>query len=455
MTIKELQAKRIEEDFKSYDAKTGLITKNVDCRVNGYHSKAYGYYSHVADNFCFAGAVLLTGYEKYYDIAKGIINKLCDVQDTNPNSETYGLWSYYYEEPLDKMIAPDWNWADFCGKWLVSVIKKCPEILGDELLKKTKNAIKHSAYCSMKRNVDPGYTNIAIMSSMHIIVASDILGDEVLFNHGKKKLTTLVNYTEYNSSFSEYNSSTYTIIAIEEIAKMLSLFEDKECLDMAKKLNYYAWKPLCDHFNMNIMQLSAPQLRSYVDIETGNISAVLYLGTDGKYGKIPDNYLIGMDLMSFPFHCPDDLIGDFEFGKERFISHHYAKKDVADHFECWPNLFDCHAYTYMTKDYSIGCFNCQDLWVQRRPLMAIWGKDKPAFMRLHAIHNDYDFCSGLVYAKQNKTKFLQVSAFVPTTAVFTLCLTKTKMVYMTLSVFIFLLNLAVIPTNLQSPKMAM
>lgn len=60
----------------------------------------------------------------------------------------------------------------------------------------------------------------------------------------------------------------------------------------------------------------------------------------------------------------------------------------------------------MTKDYSIGCFNCQDLWVQRRPLMAIWGKDKPAFMRLHAIHNDYDFCSGLVYAKQNKNKIL-------------------------------------------------
>ena len=156
MTIKELQAKRIEEDFKSYDAKTGLITKNVDCRVNGYHSKAYGYYSHTAENFSFAGAVLVTGYEKYYDIAKSIIDKLCDVQDTNPESETYGLWSYYYEEPLKDMIAPDWNWADFCGKWLVSIIKICPDVLEDELLNKVKVAAKHAAYCSMKRNVDPG-----------------------------------------------------------------------------------------------------------------------------------------------------------------------------------------------------------------------------------------------------------------------------------------------------------
>ena len=405
-TLKELQQIRIEKDYTYFDPKTGLLTREVDNRVNGYHSKAYGYYSNVIDNFCFAGAVLITGYEKYYDVAKGIIDKLCDVQDKNPDSETYGLWSYYYEEPLDKMIAPDWNWADFCGKWLVALLKKCPEILGKDLVEKVTDTVKHSSYCSMKRNVDPGYTNIAIMSSMHIICASEILKDDVLFNHGKKKLSTLLAYTDYNTSFSEYNSSTYTIVAIEEIAKMLCLIEDKECLDMAKKLNRYAWMPICDHFNMNIMQLSAPQLRAYTDIETGNISAVLYLGTDGKYGKIPEDYFIGMDLMSFPISCPDELLGTFEFGDERFISHHYAKKDVADHFDCWPNLFDCHAYTYMTKDYSIGCFNCQDLWVQRRPLMAIWGKDKPAFMRLHAIHNDYDFCSGLVYAKQNKNKIL-------------------------------------------------
>lgn len=324
--LKELQQIRIEEDYKFYDPKTGLLTKQVDNRKNGYHSKAYGYYSHVADNFCFAGAVILTGYEKYYDVAKSIIDKLCDVQDTDPNSDTYGLWSYYYEEPLKDMIAPDWNWADFCGKWLVAIIKKHPERVGEKLLNKITDTIKHTAYCSMKRNVDPGYTNIAIMSSMHIICAGEILKDDVLFNHGKKKLSTLVAYTEYNSSFSEYNSSTYTIIAIEEIAKMLTLFDDKECIKMAKKLNYYAWKPLCDHFNINIMQLSAPQLRAYTDIETGNISAVLYLGTNGKYGKIPENYFIGMDLMSFPFACPDELLDTFEFGDERFISHHYAKK---------------------------------------------------------------------------------------------------------------------------------
>ncbi len=405
-TLKELQKARIEKDFEKYNAETGLLGEHVDCRVNGYHSKAYGYYSHIVENVCFAGAVLLCGYTKYTEQAKRILDIICDVQDTDPKSETFGLWSYYYEEPLQKMIAPDYNWADFCGKWLVALLKKCPGVLGDALYQKVKTAAKNAAYCSMKRNVDPGYTNIAIMSSMQIITAGEILKDEVLFNHGKKKLTTLLGYTEYNSSFSEYNSSTYTIIAIEEIAKMLELFEDKECLEMAKKLNYYAWKPLADHFNMNIMQLSAPQLRAYCDLETGNVSAVLYLGTGGKYGKIPQGYFIGMDLMSFPFSCPDELLSAFEFGNERFIRHHYAKKDVAEHFECWPNLFDCHAYTYMTKDYSIGCFNCQDLWVQRRPLMAVWGKEKPAYMRLHAIHNDYDFCSGLVFADQHKNKIL-------------------------------------------------
>ncbi len=404
--INQLRAKKLAHDFKKYDEKVGLLGGEIDFRKNGYHSKAHGYLHFLRDSIDFAGAALLCGADEYEEYAKRMLDIICDCQDKDPQSETFGLWSYIYEEPLDKMIAPDYNWADFFGKWLVAILKKCPEKLGNDLYQKVKIAAKNAAYCSVKRNVGPDYTNIAIMSSLQMICAGEILDDQKLFDHGKSKLKTLLGYTEYNTAFSEYNSSTYTIVAIEEIAKMLELFDDKECIQIAKKLNVYAWNQLTNHYNVNIMQLSAPQLRAYCDLETGNVGAIIYLGTNGKYGKIPDNYYIGMDAMSFPLHCPDELLADFNFGNERFINHHYYKVDCTDHFDAPKGLFDCHAYTYMTKDYSIGSFNSQDLWVQRRPLMAVWSKDKPAFMRLHAIHNDYDFCSGLCYAMQNKNKIL-------------------------------------------------
>ena len=74
-------------------------------------------------------------------------------------------------------------------------------------------------------------------------------------------------------------------------------------------------------------------------------------------------------------------------------------------------LHSMTAYSYMTPTYNLGCLSGADLWVQRRPLMATWNAEKPAYLKLRCIRDDYDFCSGIVHATQYKNTVLAATAF--------------------------------------------
>ena len=155
---------------------------------------------------------MLYNTEKYEGKAKIRLEKIRDAQDKNPQSPTFGLWGYLFEETPDRMHNPDYNWADFIGKWLVCVLRLCPDKLSDTLKQKLLVAVNNAAQCSMKRDVKIDYTNIRVMSPFLQIAAGELTGNKVIFDHGKEALTSLLEYTQFNTAFTEYNSSTYTTL---------------------------------------------------------------------------------------------------------------------------------------------------------------------------------------------------------------------------------------------------
>lgn len=148
-------------------------------------------------------------------------------------------------------------------------------------------SIRRAALCSIKRNVGLDYTNIALMSSMTILSAGELLKDCAILQAGKDRLEKLYRYTEFNGSFSEYNSSAYILVALNEIARMRRFFHDPECLAMAEAFNSYAWDCLSNHYNPWINQLAPPQARAYSDLDKGALAWNVFLGTGGRFGRIP------------------------------------------------------------------------------------------------------------------------------------------------------------------------
>ena len=160
-----------------YDEKERLITVFNEKWIGGYHTRKKGLVHNIRDSADYAASVLLLEKEDWYPEAFQIFERICDLQDTDPGSATSGLWSYFMEEDLKSMLAPDYNWSDFIGKNLIGVlILKGGEIPWPLRLKMEK-AVRAAMACSIKRNVAPDYTNMSIMSSMTLISAGELLGE--------------------------------------------------------------------------------------------------------------------------------------------------------------------------------------------------------------------------------------------------------------------------------------
>lgn len=401
---------------KGFDDRESMIVKNYEHWVGGYHTRRTGLTHVVRDTADYAAAVLILEQKEHYEKAIRALYRICQLQDLRPGSRTFGLWPYYLEEDLDHMIAPDYNWSDFIGKNLIGVCRLCGEKLPADLQEKLLHSIRCAMECSIQRNVAADYTNMSIMGSMTITAAGELLGDAGLFTIGKERLEKLYEYTIFNGAFSEYNSSAYILVAINEIMRMLSFFRDERCLFIANELNRYAWEGLAMHYNTSIGQLAPPQARAYRDLDNGSLSWNIWQGTAGRFGRIPDagqalSGGISLESLCFPPRCPQECLGLFE-EKERFLAHtYYRKNDIRSVGEDTTIIReldspDLTAYSRITPTYSMGAFGFCDCWSQRRNVMVVWNRERPRYFRLRCINGEYDFCSGVVSAAAEKNVIL-------------------------------------------------
>jgi hypothetical protein len=175
----------------------------------GYHTTLKGGYVHPPrDSLNYAVALLDSGEPARLKRAQDILRKVISLQDQDPKSRTYGIWSWFAEEPLEKMSPPDWNWADFCGTQLLQVAHDHMHRLPDELQRQVKDSIIHAAYSIKRRNVGPGYTNIAVMGTYVTLTSGELFGVDELVEYGRKRLKRFYDYTFEQGSFREYNSPT-------------------------------------------------------------------------------------------------------------------------------------------------------------------------------------------------------------------------------------------------------
>lgn len=411
MDIQEMADALLASIHDRYDEKEGLVTVVNEKWVGGYHTRKKGLVHNIRDSVEYGAALLLLEKEEYYGRAFRIFDRVCGLQDLDSASATYGLWSYFLEEDLRTMLAPDYNWSDFIGKNLIGALILKGELLPCQLREKMVRAVRAAMECSVKRNVAPDYTNMSIMGAMTIISAGELLSDEQLFKEGKNRLTRLCEYTRLTGTFTEYNSSAYVLVAIHEIDRMRLFFKDLQCREMAEYLNTVAWRMLAKHFNLAILQLAPPQARAYRDLENGSLAFAVWQGTGGRYGYVPKLDGICLEALCFPPSCPESQLSWFVEGERWFAETYYKKNNLRT---CREDLTiiretdspDRVAWSYMTESYSMGAFRICDCWSQRRNCMVVWDRELPKYFRLRALDGNYDFCSAMVYICQHKNRML-------------------------------------------------
>ena len=373
----------------------------------GYHTTLKGGYVHPPrDSLNYAVALLDSGEPTRLKRAQDILRKVISLQDQDPKSRTYGIWSWFAEEPLEKMSPPDWNWADFCGTQLLQVAHDHMHRLPDDLQQLLKDSIIHAAYSIKRRNVGPGYTNIAIMGTYVTLTAGELFGVVELADYGKKRLKRFYDYTFEQGSFREYNSPTYTAVAIKELSRMLRHVRDPESQELLRSLNWQAWYHVARRFHPPPKQWSGPHSRCYSTLLRTKILAFIQRATNGKVSFMPDNDAWeSIDAHRTGAACHPEHT-------HYFTSLPFPRQEVEAFAKNPEGVNDVIGTTYLHPDYTLGSVNIGDLWNQRRPLLAYWNTDDGVVaMRLRCLHDDYDYSSASIFTVQNKSDILGVVVF--------------------------------------------
>lgn len=416
MSVNENYKSMIQRFFeradKKFDQSCGLIGEKVT-EKNVIHTNVTGYAHHVRDNAIYAQLVYMTKSNHRYAAAEEIINKIIDAQDKNENSSTYGLWSYYFEEKITEMSAPDYNMAEFIARPMIYVILEKSKLISPDTRDSIKSALRRAAKCCMKRNVGHDYTNVAAMSCVTVIIVGEILNDAHMINYGKEKLRGFVKYTEYTGGFSEYNSPCYFKYVGDSMARMLRYCKDAECIEMAENIGNCLWNMVSMHYSNVFKELAPPYVRAYNDLDADfENSDYIYYATSGKYGEY---HCSANDWELNILDCPEAYFNNFE--KEIWIEDEYYKTNnlreknsdatIIQDFDS-PNLT---AYTLKRKDYLFGALQKTDLWDQRRTSMLLWDKHDKKTFKLRCEKDGYSFSSAMAYTAMYKNEQITVVSF--------------------------------------------
>lgn len=391
--------KKIAEMDQLYDPDGKMITQEL--KGWNYHTDAeIGIFHDVRSSFYYAVALLDCGIKEYEQRAFDIIEKTISLQDTNTNSRSCGVWPYFEEEPLATKKSPiDYNWADFNAVSLLDIYMGHKDKLSSELQESIKSALILAAKAVQKRNCGPGYTNIAIMGTYVTYVTSRLFDIPEMQEYATKRLKIFYDYTMEKGGFSEYNSPTYSIVAIDELNRMQRHIVEPGAKKMIDELYAKCWDMIARHYHKKTAQWAGPHSRSYSSLIDTSFYGILKEASDNK---IDLGYNPERADVKIKHHIPESLLS-------YFLTPQYPRSEIDVFEKEEPQIIGT---AYLTDNYVISSVSRSSLWNQRRPLTAYWGElNKAHYLQVRLLHDMFDFSTASIFTRQKENNILAVINF--------------------------------------------
>ncbi len=406
----------LERQHPNYDPEAHMLkTVTTDSH---YHSDLPGGVTvhQTRESLEYAVALLKTGDKELTARALDIIRTILPMQERDATKPYCGVWPYYPEDPLSGRKAPvDYNWADFMAVPLIDVVTNHADILDLDLKEEIGKSLVLAANAIKRRDVQPDYTNIIIMGTYVCYAVGDIYHIGSLKTYAQARLRKFHKYTKATKGFTEYNSPTYTVVALNELLKLRCCMVNSGDLAIINDLYENAWAMIGRHFHGPSGQWCGPNLRSYSDLATDDVRRLFFNASDGAINlpgdyprypnvlsphAIPEKAMREFTRASFPRLENDTLVAALPRSFTRFVQH--GKIDSIA-------TADIVGRLYMTPSYALASVNQSYMWNQTRPLIAHFGKaDNPGYMRVRFLHDGYDFSAVNIYSAQDSTTVLSV-----------------------------------------------
>lgn len=393
---RELLRKRIERWEPDYDSEVKLL--RLPFTSPGYHTTLQNkdYVHPTYPNLVYAVAMLDSGIPAYEQRACDIIRTVITLQETDTEKDTFGIWPWFWEEPLSQMSPPDWNWADFCGKLLLQAVLRHGNRLPDPLKEEIQAAVYRATDAIIKRNVDPSYTNIAIMGAFVTIIAGEHYHRTDYYAYGIRRLERFRDFTNRLHTFQEYNSPTYALITILELSKLRKESVSNQVKAICEEMLELCWRMIAEHYHPVLKQWCGPHSRSYSTLLKPEAASFLQIATDGAVDLLPmDQLVYSPEWFGSGIRCPDTYAPYFLETQSRTIRELFYRDEK--------KKFEKTAHAYMTPKYALGTFTREIMWNQCRSFIAYLDNGGgAAYIHLRVLNNGYDYCSALLTSQQQE-----------------------------------------------------
>ncbi|WP_282943086.1 hypothetical protein [Paenibacillus sp. RC67] len=391
----------LEKWHKDYNPELHMVRRPFS--TPGYHTtlKDVAFTHPTLAAFIYALGLLDSEEDTYKERASDILRKGISLQDQNRENSTYGIWSWFLEEPLTMMAPPDWNWADFCGKRLVLAEQRHGNRLPADLREQIRFAVFCACDAIMKRNVGPGYTNIAIMGAFVTLIAGEVFGVEQYTEYGLERLRKFSDYTHELGTFQEFNSPTYTVVAIQELSSIHTSTKLPEAKRLSADMLDVAWRMVAEHYHVPTGQWSGPHSRSYSTVMTDSVKSFLQMacGEDTVSLQSEAPLIYSLDWYGNHIECPPAY-------KPAFVDGNGGEYTQVIHKDAQGNAINI-ATTYKDERISLGTFSKDVMWNQRRNLLAYTRNgDSFSYIHLRFLHDGYDYSSAVFTSRQDRTDVL-------------------------------------------------
>ncbi|WP_127586831.1 hypothetical protein [Paenibacillus koleovorans] len=333
-------------------------------------------------------SLLESGENEYLGRACTILERVTELQDGESANGTFGIWSYFYEEPLERMAPPDWNMADFNGKKLLLALRRHGDRLPESLRLRIRRALLNASEAIIRRNVGPSYTNIAVMGAFVTLVTGETLGREDFVAYGLARLEAFYAYTMRLGTFEEYNSPVYTPITIEELHSIYTETQVPKARQLAEELIDLSWKSTAEHYHPATRQWSGPHSRAYYTMMEEHIR--LFLDSAIRPAEA------GETFDRDDIRCPAKYLPMFQERTTRAVREKVKDNPLTGEIS-W-------ATTYMDEYVTLGSHSKEYMWNQRRNLLAYIGNgdDGVAYVQLRVLHNLKDYASAVITCAQDR-----------------------------------------------------
>ncbi len=188
-----------------------------------------------------------------------IIRWIFTLQNLDETSQNFAVWRGSSKQTGNY----DQNMREFIGTDLISIYHKYRQKLPDEVRKDLEACLIRTVKGAIKRNVNPDYNNISIMSSFMMEYVGTAFNIPVYKNAGIEKARAIfTNFLKYNT-LCEYNSPTYYGVDFVGLALWRELSFSQEMKDMSKVLEKELWLDVATFYNANLQNICGPYLRAY------------------------------------------------------------------------------------------------------------------------------------------------------------------------------------------------